>query len=188
MSEYSQRYHTATSFIREHCWSECWEYAKAQYAKNGRGALSLWAPRRAGKKWSIYDLRPSGLEWASYKPLGELLIDLKDWRALLTDVNTYEPDKEMVIIFSRWPPNLNGTSILLRLWHEVPPPPKPITFRQLLLADAYAILHLPVSSTLTQVKDARKRLARLYHPDMGGDLDMMQKVNAACDAIIQAAI
>jgi hypothetical protein len=34
---------------------------------------------------------------------------------------------------------------------------------------------------------ARKRLARRYHPDLGGDLERMKLANAKCDAILKWA-
>jgi len=36
-----------------------------------------------------------------------------------------------------------------------------------------------------QAKHARDRLAKLYHPDRGGDLALMQRVNAAYDAMLR---
>ena|SRR5690348_3398220 len=36
------------------------------------------------------------------------------------------------------------------------------------LPDYYAMLGLPASATLTEIKRAYRRLARLYHPDLNG--------------------
>lgn len=50
--------------------------------------------------------------------------------------------------------------------------------------DPFAVLGLPWTATLDQVRDARRRLALDTHPDRGGDLAAMQRVNAAFDACV----
>ncbi|HXG66833.1 MAG TPA: hypothetical protein VNO70_17150 [Blastocatellia bacterium] len=51
------------------------------------------------------------------------------------------------------------------------------------MADAYKVLHLLPSAPLPVVQAARKALARLHHPDLGGDAERMKAINNAADAI-----
>ena len=50
--------------------------------------------------------------------------------------------------------------------------------------DPFAVLGLPRSATIEEVRAARRRLALEVHPDAGGDDRRMQEVNAAFDAAI----
>ncbi|HZU04061.1 MAG TPA: DnaJ domain-containing protein [Ktedonobacteraceae bacterium] len=49
------------------------------------------------------------------------------------------------------------------------------------LPDYYAMLGLPASATLTEIKRAYRRLARLYHPDLNGQPrdDRIKQLNEA---------
>lgn len=51
------------------------------------------------------------------------------------------------------------------------------------LADAYAVLGLPLTATLEEVKRNYKRLAAVFHPDKGGYKEAMVLLNQAYDRI-----
>jgi hypothetical protein len=51
------------------------------------------------------------------------------------------------------------------------------------LAESYRMLHLLPSAPAELVKAAHKIMAKLNHPDLGGDIDTMQRINAAFDSI-----
>lgn len=51
--------------------------------------------------------------------------------------------------------------------------------------DALALLGLPADAGADDVRAARRTLAKLHHPDVGGDADEMQAVNQAADAALQ---
>ena len=51
------------------------------------------------------------------------------------------------------------------------------------VAAAYAALGLPPGAPAEAVKAARRRLARRYHPDTGGEHAAMAAVNAAADTV-----
>jgi hypothetical protein len=51
-------------------------------------------------------------------------------------------------------------------------------------ADPFAVLGLTRSATLTEVRNARRRLAMGAHPDRGGDAALMQQINGAFDAAV----
>lgn len=51
-------------------------------------------------------------------------------------------------------------------------------------ACAWLELELPLDNPQV-VKAARKRLAKQHHPDAGGDVRLMQQVNAAADFLLQ---
>ena len=53
------------------------------------------------------------------------------------------------------------------------------------LIDAYAILGLPVTATLADVKRNYKNLAAIFHPDKGGYQEAMVLLNNARDTIIK---
>ena len=48
--------------------------------------------------------------------------------------------------------------------------------------DAFRLLGLPASASLDEIEAARRALAKRAHPDVGGSLDEMQRINAAADA------
>jgi hypothetical protein len=50
--------------------------------------------------------------------------------------------------------------------------------------DPFAVLGLTSSATLAEVREARRRLAFELHPDHGGDVGAMQRLNAAFDACV----
>ena len=51
------------------------------------------------------------------------------------------------------------------------------------LADAYAVLGLPPTATLEQVKRNYKNLAVIFHPDKGGYAEAMKLLNQAYERI-----
>jgi hypothetical protein len=68
-----------------------------------------------------------------------------------------------------------------------PRPPDPETARALALRDARTTLGFEPDEKLTvdQVKERKRALARVYHPDLGnGSVKQMQRVNAAADLLI----
>ena len=64
-----------------------------------------------------------------------------------------------------------------------PPPPSP---RLNGLATAYTILGFAPGTKVTAeaVKERRKELAKLFHPDRGGSTEAMQRVNAAVERVL----
>jgi hypothetical protein len=54
-------------------------------------------------------------------------------------------------------------------------------------AEAFKALHLLETAPPELVKAAHKTLAFLHHPDRGGDLRIMQGINAAYDALVKEA-
>lgn len=51
-------------------------------------------------------------------------------------------------------------------------------------SDPFAVLGLTRTASLAEVRDARRRLARSLHPDVGGDGARMQQVNVAFEAAV----
>ena len=51
------------------------------------------------------------------------------------------------------------------------------------LADAYAVLGLPQTASLEEVKGNYKRLAAVFHPDKGGYVEAMKLLNRAYEQI-----
>lgn len=49
------------------------------------------------------------------------------------------------------------------------------------VAEAFAALGLPMGEPLPAVRQARRRLARSEHPDVGGETRAMQRLNVAVD-------
>ncbi|MEO7021891.1 MAG: J domain-containing protein [Ktedonobacteraceae bacterium] len=84
---------------------------------------------------------------------------------------------------TRQPPKQSFTSLLwdtLRLsvrlfWKSTTNPVRPMLQRQ----QALAVLGLPLSATPQQIKQRYRRLAKRYHPDLGGDPQQMQRLVAA---------
>ncbi len=58
-----------------------------------------------------------------------------------------------------------------------PPPPKP---------DPRVVLGFAPTATITRadVKRRRQELSRLFHPDKGGNIETMQRINAAADELL----
>jgi hypothetical protein len=54
--------------------------------------------------------------------------------------------------------------------------------------DPFAVLGLPSTATLDEVRAARRRLAKALHPDKGGDPARMQEVNRAFDLAVKAIL
>lgn len=50
--------------------------------------------------------------------------------------------------------------------------------------DDYAVLGLPPGATLQEVKAAYRRLAKVYHPDAGGDPEIFVKIHAAYQKLV----
>lgn len=51
-------------------------------------------------------------------------------------------------------------------------------------ADPFAVLGVPWTATLAEVREARRNLAFRLHPDHGGNVADMQRLNAAFDACV----
>lgn len=51
--------------------------------------------------------------------------------------------------------------------------------------DPLTVLGLPADATERDVQDARRRLAKHAHPDAGGSVEQMQRVNDAADAALR---
>jgi hypothetical protein len=58
----------------------------------------------------------------------------------------------------------------------------------LTVSEAFAVLGLPGSATLTEVRAARRRLAHALHPDHGGDPAAMREVNRAFDVAVRTLL
>jgi len=55
------------------------------------------------------------------------------------------------------------------------------------LAEAYAVLGLPQTASLEEVKRNYKRLAAVFHPDKGGYVEAMKLLNRAYEQIVREA-
>jgi hypothetical protein len=56
-------------------------------------------------------------------------------------------------------------------------------------SDPFAVLGLARNSTPEEIRAARRELARLHHPDAGGDVEQMRRINvAAADALRAIAL
>lgn len=51
--------------------------------------------------------------------------------------------------------------------------------------DPFTVLGLPPTAAVDDVEAARRRLAKSAHPDVGGSLDAMQRINAAADDAVR---
>jgi hypothetical protein len=51
--------------------------------------------------------------------------------------------------------------------------------------DPFEVLGLTRLSSADDVTDARRRLSKCAHPDVGGSIDRMQRINAAADAALR---
>lgn len=51
--------------------------------------------------------------------------------------------------------------------------------------DPFGVLGLAATATLEEIENARRTLAKRVHPDVGGSLAEMQRINAAADAAAQ---
>jgi hypothetical protein len=52
--------------------------------------------------------------------------------------------------------------------------------------DPFAVLGIPPGAGADEVAEARRRLARQSHPDVGGSLEAMQRINEAADRALAA--
>ena len=66
---------------------------------------------------------------------------------------------------------------------ELPPGQGMSSSDTMSLVDAYAILGLPVTATLVEVKRNYKNLAAIFHPDKGGYKEAMVLLNNAYERI-----
>lgn len=80
-----------------------------------------------------------------------------------------------------WTNTSNATYAYIRFEYVPPPPPKPKPI------SAFAVLGVPEQSPFPVVKSAYRRLAKKYHPDLGGEgtreerEQCMKLINAAYD-------
>lgn len=55
------------------------------------------------------------------------------------------------------------------------------------MMNPYQVLGVPVGADEDTVKKAYKRLAKLHHPDLGGDGEKFKEVNEAYEAITKGS-
>jgi len=67
------------------------------------------------------------------------------------------------------------------LWKSSTNPVRPVLQRQ----QALAVLGLPSGATRQQIKQRYRRLAKKYHPDLGGDPRQMQRIVAAYELLMK---
>lgn len=67
------------------------------------------------------------------------------------------------------------------LWKSAANPVRPALQRQ----QALAVLGLPANATIPQIKKRYRKLAKQYHPDLGGDPRQMQRLVAAYEFLIK---
>jgi len=67
------------------------------------------------------------------------------------------------------------------LWKSTANPVRPALQRQ----QALAVLGLPTNATIPQIKKRYRKLARRYHPDLGGDAHQMQRLTAAYEYLMK---
>jgi len=67
------------------------------------------------------------------------------------------------------------------LWKSTANPVRPALQRQ----QALAVLGLPSNATMPQIKKRYRKLAKQYHPDLGGDPRQMQRLVAAYEFLIK---
>lgn len=67
------------------------------------------------------------------------------------------------------------------LWKSRANPVRPALQRQ----QALAVLGLPLTATPQQIKQRYRRLAKKYHPDLGGDPRQMQRIVAAYEFLMK---
>lgn len=66
-------------------------------------------------------------------------------------------------------------------WKSGANPVRPVLQRQ----QALAVLGLPAGATQQQIKQRYRRLAKQYHPDLGGDPRQMQRIVAAYECLMK---
>ncbi len=67
------------------------------------------------------------------------------------------------------------------LWKSTANPVRPALQRQ----QALAVLGLPANATPAQIKQRYRKLAKQYHPDLGGDPRKMQRLTAAYELLMK---
>jgi len=67
------------------------------------------------------------------------------------------------------------------LWRSTTNPVRPALQRQ----QALAVLGLPSNATMSQIKKRYRKLAKQYHPDLGGDPRQMQRLVAAYEFLLK---
>lgn len=67
------------------------------------------------------------------------------------------------------------------LWRSTANPVRPALQRQ----QALAVLGLPSNATMPQIKKRYRKLAKQYHPDLGGDPRQMQRLVAAYEFLLK---
>ena len=67
------------------------------------------------------------------------------------------------------------------LWKSTANPVRPMLQRQ----QALAVLGLPANATIQQIKRRYRKLAKQYHPDLGGDPRQMQRLVAAYEFLMK---
>ena len=70
--------------------------------------------------------------------------------------------------------------IEIRVVQRDPPLPDALVERVML---AVSELDIELPATLADLKAARRRLAKVHHPDAGGDEEAMKRINAAFDVL-----
>jgi hypothetical protein len=66
-------------------------------------------------------------------------------------------------------------------WKSTSNPVRPVLQRQ----QALAVLGLPPNATIPQIKRRYRKLAKQYHPDLGGDPRQMQRLIAAYELLMK---
>lgn len=69
--------------------------------------------------------------------------------------------------------------------YQAPPPPR--RSHRMMRAEAYTVLHLLPTAPPEVVKAAYRTLATLHHPDKGGDVVTMQRINVAYSLLEEGA-
>jgi DnaJ-domain-containing protein 1 len=67
------------------------------------------------------------------------------------------------------------------LWKSAANNTRPVLQRQ----QALGVLGLPSSATIPQIKQRYRKLAKKYHPDLGGDPRQMQRLTAAYEYLMK---
>lgn len=75
--------------------------------------------------------------------------------------------------------------VLIQQARQMPPATPPLPEALVLkVMEAISLLDLDLPCRPEDVKRARRRLARLHHPDVGGDVALMQQINVAADFLL----
>ena len=74
---------------------------------------------------------------------------------------------------------LMGSALLWAAWRR-----KQIRASTMTVADARALLGLPEDASLTDIREAHRRLIVKVHPDAGGSAELANRVNVARDTLV----